>query len=231
MRDLIVALDFKNKTQVMDFLDKFDESLFVKIGMELFYAEGPSIVEAIKQKGHKVFLDLKLHDIPNTVYSAVKSLQNLDVDMVDVHIAGGREMIKAARKALDETANEAILLGITMLTSSSEEIMHEDLLIPGKISDVVVSYAKCGIKNGLNGIVCSALEVPALKSELGPEIITVTPGIRPENTETPDDQKRVVTPKKAAQLGSTYIVVGRPITRSENPVESYRNMKKEFMEA
>lgn len=226
MKDVIVALDFKDKETCLNFLDKFKEPIYVKVGMELFYKEGPQIVESIKSRGHKIFLDLKLHDIPNTVKGAFKSIKSLNVDMTNLHIAGGSEMIRMAKEALGKTT----LLGVTMLTSTDEKTMHNEILINSRLSveEVVLSYARIGRESGLDGIVCSALEVPKVKEELGKDFITVTPGIRPLGTDT-QDQKRVVTPTDARELGSDYIVVGRPITKSIDPVESYKKIKEEFL--
>ncbi|MBP2024664.1 orotidine-5'-phosphate decarboxylase [Peptoniphilus stercorisuis] len=229
-KDVIVALDFDSKEKTMDFLDKFNEEIFVKVGMELFYKEGPEIVRELKKRGHKIFLDLKLHDIPNTVKNATKSLMNLETDMINYHIAGGEEMLSESVIEAKKINENIITLGITMLTSTSDEMMHESILIKDDLSveDTVLSYAKTGKKSGLSGVVCSALEVPVIKKELGEDFITVTPGIRLKGSNT-NDQKRVVTPSDARSLGSDYIVVGRPITKSDNPVESYHEIKKMFL--
>lgn len=229
-KDVIVALDFDSKEKTMDFLDKFNEEIFVKVGMELFYKEGPEIVRELKKRGHKIFLDLKLHDIPNTVKNATKSLMNLETDMINYHIAGGEEMLSESVIEAKKINENIITLGITMLTSTSDEMMHESILIKDGLSveDTVLSYAKTGKKSGLSGVVCSALEVPVIKKELGEDFITVTPGIRLKGSNT-NDQKRVVTPSDARNLGSDYIVVGRPITKSDNPVESYHEIKKMFL--
>ena len=230
INDVIVALDFKNQEETLEFLKKFDNELFVKIGHELYYSEGPEIIREIKKMGHKVFLDLKLHDIPNTVYSATRSVLNLGIDIIDLHISGGSEMMKAARLAIDESEDDVMLIGITMLTSTDDEIMHKEILIDEKydLNEAVLKYAELGLNSGLKGVVCSALEVPMLRERFGDKIVTVTPGIRPASNKG-DDQKRVVTPARARELGSDYIVVGRPITQSENPVEAYFNIKKEFL--
>lgn len=230
LNDVIVALDFKNQEETLDFLKKFENELFVKIGHELYYSEGPEIIREIKKMGHKVFLDLKLHDIPNTVYSATRSVLNLGIDIIDLHISGGSEMMKAARLAIDESEDDVMLIGITMLTSTDDEIMHKEILIDEKydLNEAVLKYAELGLNSGLQGVVCSALEVPMLRERFGDKIVTVTPGIRPASNKG-DDQKRVVTPARARELGSDYIVVGRPITQSENPVEAYFNIKKEFL--
>ena len=230
-KDVIIACDFKNKEDTMNFLDLFDdESLFLKIGMELFYAEGPDIVRAIKKKGHKIFLDLKLHDIPNTVEKAMKSLANLDIDMCNVHAAGTVEMMKAGLKGLTrEDGSRPLLIAVTQLTSTSQERMEKDLLINKPIEEVVMHYAKNTKEAGLDGVVCSPLEVQKVKEVCGKDFITVTPGIR-FKTDDVGDQVRVTTPQKAKELGSDYIVVGRPITKAENPVEAYKRCVAEFCE-
>lgn len=230
-KDVIIALDFPGREEVFSFLDTLEEKAFVKVGMELFYKEGPEIVRELKKRGYSVFLDLKLHDIPNTVKSGIKSLMALEPDMVDVHIAGGSAMISEVRKVLNQGKGKTILLGITQLTSTSEEQMHRELRIDPALTleDTVVSYVEMGVAAGLDGIVCSPLEVPALKAKVKAPFVTVTPGIRPASS-AKDDQVRVVTPKKARELGSDYIVVGRPITKAEDPKEAYRTIKKEFLE-
>lgn len=231
MKDLIIAMDFPSKSASDNFLKNFkNESLFLKIGMELFYKEGPSIVKEYKEMGHKIFLDLKLHDIPNTVKGATDSLLNLDVDMINFHAAGGIKMMKLASDLIRERKKDTITLGVTMLTSTDEETMHRELLIENNLplSQVVLSYATLAQKAGLNGVVCSALEVEMIKKKIGNEFITVTPGIRPKGFES-DDQKRIVSPKDARKLGSDYIVVGRPITKASNPLTAYKNIKNEFL--
>lgn len=231
MKDLIIAMDFPSKSDSDNFLRNFkNESLFLKIGMELFYKEGPSIVKEYKKMGHKIFLDLKLHDIPNTVKGATDSLLNLDVDMINFHAAGGIKMMKLASDLIRERKKDTITLGVTMLTSTDEETMHRELLIENNLplSQVVLSYAALAQKAGLNGVVCSALEVEMIKKKIGNEFITVTPGIRPKGFES-DDQKRIVSPKDARKLGSDYIVVGRPITKASNPLTAYKNIKNEFL--
>ncbi|MBL7575680.1 orotidine-5'-phosphate decarboxylase [Peptoniphilus asaccharolyticus DSM 20463] len=230
-RDVIIALDFDSSEKALDFIDKFQEDeVYVKIGMELFYKAGPEIVREFKKRGHKIFLDLKLHDIPNTVKKATLSLMDLDVDMINYHIAGGSKMLMEAIKAAKEVKPEIITLGITMLTSTDEETMHNDILIKDNLSvaDTVKSYAEIGKKSGLDGVVSSALEVPEIKKVAGESFITVTPGIRLEQIKG-DDQKRVVTPADARMLGSDYIVVGRPITGAEDPVKAYKEIKKMFI--
>lgn len=226
---VIIACDFKDKQETLNFLNKFaNEQLYLKIGMELFYSEGPEIVRKIKKKGHKIFLDLKLHDIPNTVEKAMKSLANLDVDMTNVHASGTIKMMEAGLRGLTkEDGTRPILIAVTQLTSTSQEAMENDLLIKENIEDVVMHYAENAKKAGLNGVVCSPLEVQAVKNRCGKDFLTITPGIR-FNTDSKDDQSRITTPAKAKELGSDYIVVGRPITKAENPVEAYRKCVKDF---
>lgn len=228
-RDVIIACDFKSKQETIEFLDKFsEERLFLKIGMELFYAEGPDIVREIKRRGHKIFLDLKLHDIPNTVKKAMSVLSNLDVDMCNVHAAGTMEMMKAAIEGLKkEDGTRPLLIAVTQLTSTSEERMREELLIEKPIDEVVIKYAQNAKEAGLDGVVCSPLEAGKVKENCGKEFLTITPGVRFETDEV-GDQVRVTTPKKAKELGSDYIVVGRPITKAENPVEAYRRCVEDF---
>lgn len=231
MKDLIIAMDFPSKEKADEFLVNFKgQKLFLKIGMELFYKEGPQIVKEYKKLGHKIFLDLKLHDIPNTVKSATKSLIDLDVDMINFHISGGFNMLKEANEVIINSNKNIIDLGVTMLTSNDENIMHKEIKIDNNLSlnDVILSYANLAKNAGLQGIVCSALEVPKIKENLGDNFVTVTPGIRPKSSQS-DDQKRVVSPSDARNLGSDYIVVGRPITKSENPLDAYRKIKKEFL--
>lgn len=231
MKDLIIAMDFPSKEKADEFLVNFKgQKLFLKIGMELFYKEGPQIVKEYKKLGHKIFLDLKLHDIPNTVKSATKSLIDLDVDMINFHISGGFNMLKEANEVIINSNKNIIALGVTMLTSNDESIMHKEIKIDNNLSlnDVILSYANLAKNAGLQGIVCSALEVPKIKENLGDNFITVTPGIRPKSSQS-DDQKRVVSPSDARNLGSDYIVVGRPITKTENPLDAYRKIKKEFL--
>lgn len=230
MNDVIIACDFENAEQLYDFLDLFkEEKPYLKIGMELFYAEGPSIVKEVKRRGHKVFLDLKLCDIPNTVYKAMKNIAKLEVDMTNVHAFGTVEMMKAAKQGLiDGSVNKTpLLIAVTQLTSTSQKQMNEELWITRSLEEVVQHYAKLTEDASLDGVVCSALEVKAIYDCCNSKFITVTPGIRPAASDV-QDQKRVVTPRDAKRLGSTYIVVGRPITNAKNPVESYREMMKEF---
>lgn len=227
---VIIACDFKNKADTLNFLDKFkDEKLFLKIGMELFYSEGPDIVREIKKKGHKIFLDLKLHDIPNTVEKAMKSLANLDVDMTNVHAAGTKDMMSAGLRGLTkDDGTRPLLIAVTQLTSTSQERMEQELLIKEPIEDVVMHYAENTKEAGLDGVVCSPLEVQAVKAKCGKDFITVTPGIRFAAKDA-GDQVRITTPAKAKELGSDYIVVGRPITQAENPVEAYKICVKDFV--
>lgn len=226
---VIIACDFKDKEETLNFLNKFEnEKLYLKIGMELFYSEGPEIVRKIKKRGHNIFLDLKLHDIPNTVEKAMKSLANLDVDMTNVHASGTIKMMEAGLRGLTkEDGTRPLLIAVTQLTSTSQEAMENDLLIKENIEDVVMHYAENAKKAGLNGVVCSPLEVQAVKNRCGKEFLTITPGIR-FSTDSKDDQSRITTPAKAKELGSDYIVVGRPITKSENPVEAYRKCVEDF---
>lgn len=230
-RDVIIALDFKDGKTALNFLDKFvDKKLFVKVGMELFYAEGPSIVKEIKERGHKIFLDLKLHDIPNTVKGGMRSLSHLGVDIVNVHAAGTISMMKAALEgSIREDGTRPLVIAVTQLTSTSEEIMKEELLIESKINDTIVHYAKNAKKAGLDGVVCSPLEAGMVKNAVGMDFITVTPGVRFDDGEK-GDQVRVTTPKKAKDIGTDFIVVGRPITQAENPVEVYNRCVEEFCE-
>lgn len=226
---VIIACDFKDKEETLDFLNKFaNEHLYLKIGMELFYSEGPEIVREIKKRGHKIFLDLKLHDIPNTVEKAMKSLANLDVDMTNVHASGTTKMMEAGLRGLTkEDGTRPLLIAVTQLTSTSQEAMEQDLLIKENIEDVVMHYAENSKKAGLDGVVCSPLEVQAVKNRCGKEFLTITPGIR-FSTDSKDDQSRITTPAKAKELGSDYIVVGRSITKAENPVEAYRKCVEDF---
>ena len=226
---VIIACDFKNKEETLNFLNNFkDEKLYLKIGMELFYSEGPEIVREIKKRGHNIFLDLKLHDIPNTVEKAMKSLANLDVDMTNVHASGTIKMMEAGLRGLTrEDGTRPLLIAVTQLTSTSQETMEQDLLIKENIEDVVMHYAENSKKAGLDGVVCSPLEVQAVKRKCGKEFLTITPGIR-FSTDSKDDQSRITTPAKAKELGSDYIVVGRSITNAENPKEAYRKCVEDF---
>ena len=228
-RDVIIACDFSSAAETYAFLDKFqDEKPFVKIGMELFYAEGPAIVREIKRHGHRIFLDLKLHDIPNTVKKSMSVLSRLDVDMCNLHAAGTIEMMKAALEGLTRPdGTRPLLIAVTQLTSTSEERMRNDLLIDHNINDVVVHYAKNAKVAGLDGVVCSPLEAGIVKEACGAEFMTVTPGIRFADGEV-GDQVRITTPEKAREIGTDYIVVGRPITAAADPVAAYRRCMQEF---
>nr|WP_304215746.1 orotidine-5'-phosphate decarboxylase [Fredinandcohnia onubensis] len=228
-RPLIIALDFPNLPSAKDFLKDFgEEPLFVKVGMELYYQEGPAVIHFLKEQGHSIFLDLKLHDIPNTVYSSMKRLAGLGVDLVNVHAAGGRGMMVAAREGLEAGTtmgqSRPKCIAVTQLTSTTEEVMRNELLIERDLLDVVALYATMTKDSGLDGVVCSSLEVPVINRKLGTEFLTVTPGIRQASDEV-GDQARVVTPEKARELGSTAIVVGRSITRAKNPLQTYKQMK------
>lgn len=228
-RDVIIACDFSSKEETLNFLDLFtEEKPFVKIGMELYYAEGPEIVKEIKKRGHKIFLDLKLHDIPNTVYKAMKNVAALRVDMTNVHAAGTIEMMKAAKRAIDEVNPSTKLIAVTQLTSTSEEMIQKELLIPHSMEETVKHYAKNTQEAGLAGVVCSPLEAGLVQEACGDDFVTVTPGIRFAD-DSKGDQKRVTTPAKAKEIGSHYIVVGRSITSAINPVEAYRRCIKEFV--
>ena len=225
MSRTIVALYFSSKEEVLNFLAKFDEPVYVKIGMELTYACGLDMVREVKAAGHKVFLDLKLHDIPNTVKGGMKNLARLGVDIVNCHCAGGIEMMKAAKQGIIEGTPEgqepAKLIGVTVLTSTSQEAMNEELGIPGEVIDTVVHYARNAKEAGLDGVVCSVHEAKAIHEACGDDFLTVTPGIRLANNSV-DDQKRVATPEYAKEQGCDMIVVGRSITKAENPYETYR---------
>lgn len=229
-KDVIIACDFSSKEEVFAFLDKFkDEKPFVKIGMELFYAAGPDIVREIKKRGHKIFLDLKLHDIPNTVMKSMKVLSNLDVDMTNLHAAGTGAMMEAAIKGLTrEDGTRPILIAVTQLTSTSEERMRDELLINAPIDRVVLHYAMNAQKSGLDGVVCSPLEAKKVHEICGSSFVTVTPGVRFADGEV-GDQVRVMTPAQAKEIGSDYIVVGRPITQADDPVAAYRRCVAEFV--
>jgi orotidine-5'-phosphate decarboxylase len=228
-KDVIIALDFPTKEDTLAFLDLFtDEKPFVKIGMELFYAEGPDIVREIKARGHRIFLDLKLHDIPNTVKSAMAVLAGLDVDMTNVHVSGTKMMMEWALEGLRSGGRDTILIGVTQLTSTDEKRMNEEILIPGKMEDVVASYARLAKEAGLQGVVCSPLEAGIVKEACGEDFMTVTPGIRFGGAMI-CDQTRITTPKDAAKGGSDYIVMGRPITKAADPVAAYKRAVKEFL--
>lgn len=230
-KDVIIACDFSSARQTFDFLDKFEGTRkpFVKIGMELFYAEGPQIVREIKRRGHPVFLDLKLHDIPNTVRKSMKVLSSLDIDMTNVHAAGTIEMMQAALEGLTRPdGTRPLLIAVTQLTSTSQERMQQELLIGAGINETIVKYADNARKAGLDGVVCSPLEAGMVKEACGKDFVTVTPGVRFADAAA-DDQVRITTPAKARQIGSDYIVVGRPITAAEDPVAAYNRCLEEFL--
>jgi len=230
-KDVIIACDFPSKKETLEFLDKFTgRKPFVKIGMELFYAEGPDIVREIKARGHKIFLDLKLHDIPNTVEKAMASLAKLDVDMTNVHASGTIKMMEAAIRGLTrEDGTRPLLIAVTQLTSTSQEAMENDLLIEKPLPEVVKAYAKNARTAGLDGVVCSPLEAGLIHEACGKGFMTVTPGIRFAGAAA-DDQSRITTPEKAKEIGSDYIVVGRPITQADDPVSAYERCCKEFID-
>lgn len=229
-KDVIIALDFASAAQTYEFLDKFEgKKPFVKIGMELFYAEGPSIVRELKRRGHKVFLDLKLHDIPNTVKKAMSVLSGLDVDMCNLHAGGGSVMMKAAIEGLTRAdGTRPMLIAVTQLTSTSEELMQKELLISKPIDQTVIAYAQNAAQSGLDGVVCSPLESGKVHAACGENFCTVTPGIRFDDA-SKGDQVRVTTPALAKELGSDYIVVGRPITAAQDPVAAYERCCNEFI--
>ena len=229
-KDVLIACDFNSKEKVFEFLDKFQgKKPFVKIGMELFYAEGPEIVKEIKKRGHKIFLDLKLHDIPNTVKKSMAVLSRLDVDMTNLHAGGTVNMMKAAIEGLTrEDGTRPILIAVTQLTSTDQESMEKDLLIEKPIDEVIMHYAENAKIAGLDGVVCSPLEAGKVHERCGENFVTVTPGVRFADGEV-GDQKRVTTPERAREIGSDYIVVGRPITAAEDPVKAYERCVKEFL--
>ena len=230
MRDVIIACDFADRIQTLDFLNRFGPTRpFVKIGMELFYAEGPSIVTELKQRGHKVFLDLKLHDIPNTVMKAMAVLSRLDVDMCNLHAAGTRAMMQAALTGLTRSdGTRPLLIAVTQLTSTSPQAHCEELLIGQSMERTVASYAQNAAAAGLDGVVCSPLEVPDVKSACGQNFIAVTPGVRFADGAA-GDQVRIATPARARELGSDYIVVGRPVTAAQDPRAAYERCVAEFV--
>lgn len=229
-KDVIIACDFPSKEATLDFLDKFTEKKpFVKIGMELFYGAGPEIVKEIKARGHKIFLDLKLHDIPNTVKSAMAVLSKLDVDMCNVHASGTKAMMEAALEGLTrEDGSRPLLIAVTQLTSTSQERMQEELLINEELDKVVIKYAQNTRDAGLDGVVCSPLEAGKIHEACGDNFLTITPGVRFADA-AKDDQVRITTPEGAKKIGSDYIVVGRPITQAENPVAAYERCCREFI--
>ena len=229
-KDVIIACDFPSAAETLAFLDRFPgEKPFVKIGMELFYAEGPAIVRAIRARGHRIFLDLKLHDIPNTVKKAMRVLSGLDVDIVNLHAAGTRAMMSAALEGLTRPdGTRPLLIAVTQLTSTDQAALEGELLIEKPIGDVVLSYARNAAAAGLDGVVCSPLEAGAVHESCGADFLTVTPGVRFADAGQ-DDQKRVTTPQRARELGSDYIVVGRPITQAADPVAAWERCRKEFL--
>ena len=228
-KDVIIACDFATGRQTLDFLYSLGEVRpFVKIGMELLYAEGPEIVRAIKSRGHRVFLDLKLHDIPNTVKKAMASLSVLGVDMVDLHAAGGSAMMRAAAEGLGESRDHTLLIAVTQLTSTSGKTLKEELLIDRPMEETTVEYAKNAASSGLNGVVCSPLEAAAIKRACGQAFVTVTPGIRFAGADA-QDQTRITTPADAKTRGSDYIVVGRPITEAADPLAAYTRVCADFL--
>lgn len=229
-RDVIVALDFPGRAETLSFLDRFPqgEKPFVKIGMELFYAEGPDILRTVRDRGHRVFLDLKLHDIPTTVRRSMAVLSRLDVDLVNLHAAGGSEMMRAALEGLIRPdGSRPLLIAVTQLTSTSPETLRRELLIDTPMEETVLSYAETAMRSGLDGVVCSPLEAGAVKARCGDRFLTVTPGIRFPEGEA-GDQKRILTPERAGQCGCDYIVVGRPVTRAADPVSAWRRCIREF---
>ena len=229
-KDVIVACDFPSAAETLAFLDRFGgEKPFVKIGMELFYAVGPQIVRTLKARGHKIFLDLKLHDIPNTVKKAMRVLSGLDVDIVNLHAAGTRAMMAAALEGLTRPdGTRPLLIAVTQLTSTDQTAMEEELLIEKPLEEVVMAYARNAAAAGLDGVVCSPLEAGKVHESCGESFLTVTPGVRFADAGK-DDQKRITTPAGARALGSDYIVVGRPITQAEDPVAAWKKCREEFL--
>lgn len=230
-QDVIIALDFPTGAETLQFLDRFPagEKPYVKIGMELFYAEGPDMVRAIKARGHRIFLDLKLHDIPNTVKRAMASLSRLDVDMVNLHAAGASEMMRAALEGLTRPdGSRPLLIAVTQLTSTNDAALKNELLIDTPMAETVMAYAKNAAASGLDGVVCSPLEAAGVKSVCGEKFVTVTPGIRFADSAA-GDQKRIMTPELAGKSGCDYLVMGRPITQAEDPVAAYRRAVQDFL--
>ena len=230
-KDVIIALDFPTLEETLAFLDRFPagEKPFVKIGMELFYAEGPDAVRRIKERGHRIFLDLKLHDIPNTVKRAMAVLSRLDVDMVNLHAAGASEMMRGALEGLTRPdGTRPLLIAVTQLTSTSADALKRELLIDTPMAETVLSYAKNAADAGLDGVVCSPLEAAQVKARCGADFVTVTPGIRFADGDA-GDQKRIMTPKNAGENGCDYLVMGRPITQADDPVAAYRRAVQDFM--
>ena len=230
-KDVIIACDFNSQAEVMDFLDMFpEEKPYVKIGMELFYSSGPEIVQKIKERGHRIFLDLKLCDIPNTVKKSMSVLSKLNVDMCNLHAFGGSKMMQSAIEGLTRPdGSRPLLIAVTQLTSTSEELMQNELKINMPLKEVVLSYAENAKNSGLDGVVCSPLEAQAVHERCGSGFLTVTPGIRFAGGDV-GDQVRITTPEQAAKIGSDYIVVGRPITAAENPLDSYRRCVADFLD-
>ncbi|MTV22809.1 orotidine-5'-phosphate decarboxylase [Staphylococcus delphini] len=229
-QDPIIALDFATEAEVMSFLAQFDETLFVKIGMELFYQTGPALIDQIKALGHDIFLDLKLHDIPNTVGKAMEGLAKLNVELVNVHAAGGTVMMERAVEGLRRHNKDIKIIAVTQLTSTSEQQLHEEQNIQTSMETAVLNYARLAQQAGLDGVVCSPLETTMIREHCGDDFLKVTPGIRLAHS-AKDDQQRITTPEKARQLGSTHIVVGRPITQSDHPVQSYHQIKESWLNA
>lgn len=229
-KDVIIALDFSDKEEVFTFLEQFDKDVYVKIGMELYYAYGNEIVRELKAKGYKVFLDLKLHDIPITVEKAMKNLAKLNVDIVNVHAAGTIQMMEAAKRGIiaGNPENPPKLIAVTQLTSTTEEVMQEELLIDSDINNVISKYAQNASEAGCDGVVCSPLEAKFIKEATNDEFLTITPGVR-RLVDAVGDQKRIMTPEKARENLSDYIVVGRPITKAKDPVAVYNEIKKSFL--
>ena len=229
-RDVIIACDFPGKAETLAFLDRFGgRRPFLKIGMELYYAEGPEIVRALKERGHRIFLDLKLHDIPNTVKKAMAVLSRLDVDLTNLHAAGTRAMMSAALEGLTRPdGTRPLLIAVTQLTSTDETRLHEELLVSGGMEDVILSYASNAKAAGLDGVVCSPLESPRIHGALGAGFLTVTPGVRFAGGDA-GDQARIATPARAKELGSDYIVVGRPITAAADPLEAWQRCVSDFI--
>ena len=230
-KDVIIACDFAGRDECLAFLDRFTERKpYVKIGMELFYSAGPDIVREIKARGHRIFLDLKLHDIPNTVKKSMAVLSNLDVDMTNLHASGTKAMMEAALEGLTRPdGSRPLLIAVTQLTSTNQERMENDLLIKEPIDEVVMHYAKCAAESGLDGVVCSPLEAGKVHDVCGKSFLTVTPGVRFADGEK-GDQSRVMTPAQAKEIGSDYIVVGRPITQADDPVTAYERCVREFID-
>lgn len=230
-KDVIIACDFKNQTEVLEFLEKFgSQRPYLKIGMELYYAEGPSIVKTLKERGHKIFLDLKLHDIPNTVEKAMAVLSSMQIDMCNLHAAGTVPMMEAALRGLTQPdGTRPLLIAVTQLTSTNEERLHDELLIGASMNETVLHYAALSKKAGLDGIVCSPLESKSVHEKLGREFLTVTPGVRLKENDR-GDQARVMTPSDAKKAGSDYIVVGRPITAAKDPLAAYEIFMNDFLD-